>query len=104
VFPAVATDRPRGRPAAAVYAPGTQRSDVTRDDGTRVGLSLDVQDRHQPELCVFSAGPRLLVSRLSRDSRLEQTGDVIGGSSHGSSLCFRDMSVLPFGEVGEASK
>ncbi|MFF3950765.1 hypothetical protein ACFYYN_39095 [Streptomyces sp. NPDC001902] len=43
-----------------------QRSDVTRDDGTWVGLSLDVQDRHQPGLCVFSAGQRLLVSQLSR--------------------------------------
>ncbi|WP_424921131.1 hypothetical protein [Streptomyces sp. wa1] len=43
-----------------------QRSDVTRDDGTWVGLSLDVQDRRQPELCVFGAGARLLVSQLSR--------------------------------------
>ncbi|GAA3132154.1 hypothetical protein GCM10010521_17570 [Streptomyces rameus] len=31
-----------------------------------MGLSLDVQNRHQRGLCVFSAGPRLLVSRLSR--------------------------------------
>lgn len=31
-----------------------------------MGLSLEVQDRRRPELCVFSAGPRLLVSQLSR--------------------------------------
>ncbi|PSK74355.1 hypothetical protein C6W96_00025 [Streptomyces sp. CS149] len=43
-----------------------QRSDVTRDDGAWVGLSLDVKGRHQPGLCVFSAGSRLLVSQLSR--------------------------------------
>ncbi|MFB8760593.1 hypothetical protein [Streptomyces nigra] len=38
----------------------------TRDDGTWLGLSLDVQGRHQSGLCVFSAGPRLLLSQLSR--------------------------------------
>ncbi|MEU9705814.1 hypothetical protein [Streptomyces sp. NPDC047981] len=43
-----------------------QRSDVTKGDGSWVGLSLDVQGPHQPGLCVFSAGPRLLVSQLSR--------------------------------------
>ncbi|GAA0290575.1 hypothetical protein GCM10009540_07240 [Streptomyces turgidiscabies] len=53
-------------PAAAVYALGMQRSDVTRDDGTWVGLSLDVQGRHQPGLCVFTAGAQLLVSQMSQ--------------------------------------
>ncbi|MFD7772039.1 hypothetical protein [Streptomyces sp. NPDC059787] len=43
-----------------------QRGDVTRDEGTWVGLSLDVQDRRRPDLCVLTAGPRLLVSQLSR--------------------------------------
>lgn len=45
---------------------GVERGDVTRDDGAWVGLSLNVRDRHQPGLCVFSAGQRLLVSQLSR--------------------------------------
>ncbi|MEU7580141.1 hypothetical protein AB0B50_21390 [Streptomyces sp. NPDC041068] len=43
-----------------------QRTDVTRPDGTWVGLSLDIQERHQPGLCVFSTGPQLLISQLSR--------------------------------------
>ncbi len=43
-----------------------QRSNLTRDDGTWTGLSLDVRNRRQPGLCVFSAKPRLLVSQLSR--------------------------------------
>ncbi|MFB8119619.1 hypothetical protein ACFC51_27625 [Streptomyces sp. NPDC055962] len=42
-----------------------QRSEVTRDDGTWTGLSLHVQARRRPDLCVSSAGPRLLVSRSS---------------------------------------
>ncbi len=54
-----------GVPAAAVYAHGMQRSDVTGGDGTWVGLSLDVQDRSRPGLCVFTAGARLLVSQMS---------------------------------------
>ncbi|WP_330461644.1 hypothetical protein OIB37_35155 [Streptomyces sp. NBC_00820] len=52
-----------------------QRSDVTRDDGTWVGLSLAVQDRHQPGLCVFSAGARLLVSQLSQPVLLAVVGE-----------------------------
>ncbi|MER6029508.1 hypothetical protein [Streptomyces sp. NPDC001851] len=58
---------------------GMQRSDVTRDDGTWVGLSLDVQDRHQPGLCVFSAGQRLLVSRLSRPVLLAVVDERLQG-------------------------
>lgn len=42
-----------------------QRNDVTRDDGTWVGLSLDVRDPDRPGLCVFSTGPHLLLSQLS---------------------------------------
>lgn len=43
-----------------------QRTDVTRGDGTWVGLSFDRRDRRQPGLCVFRAGQRLLISQLSR--------------------------------------
>ncbi|WP_030861820.1 hypothetical protein [Streptomyces sp. NRRL S-37] len=56
-----------------------QRSDVTRDDGTWVGLSLDVRDRHRPELCVFSAGPRLLISQLSRPVLLAVVEEPLQG-------------------------
>jgi hypothetical protein len=56
-----------------------QRSDVTRDDGTWVGLSLDVQDHHQPELCVFTAGPRLLISQLSRPVLLAVVEEPLQG-------------------------
>ncbi|MFI7012373.1 hypothetical protein [Streptomyces sp. NPDC050145] len=37
--------------------------DVTEDDGTWRGLSLDLRDRPRPGLCVFSAGRRLLISQ-----------------------------------------
>ncbi|MEV5799865.1 hypothetical protein [Streptomyces collinus] len=43
-----------------------RRSDVGRDDGPWVGLSLDVRDRRRPGLCVFSAGRRLLLSQGER--------------------------------------
>ena len=57
-----------------------QRSDVTRDDGTWVGLSLDVPDRHQPGLCIFSAGPRLLISQLSRPVLLAVVDENLQGA------------------------
>ncbi|MDA5282188.1 hypothetical protein [Streptomyces sp. Isolate_45] len=56
-----------------------QRSDVTRDDGTWVGLSLEVQDRHRPELSVLTAGPRLLVSQLSRPVLLAVVEEPLRG-------------------------
>ncbi|MBD0421607.1 hypothetical protein H0H10_21045 [Streptomyces sp. TRM S81-3] len=56
-----------------------RRSDVTRHDGRWVGLSLDVQDRHQPGLCVFSAGPRLLVSQQSRAVLLADVDERLAG-------------------------
>ncbi|MCT9009020.1 hypothetical protein ACWGKW_11840 [Streptomyces sp. NPDC054766] len=56
-----------------------QRSDVTSDDGTWVGLSLDVQDRRLPGLCVFSAGARLLVSRRSRPVLLAVVDEQLQG-------------------------
>ncbi|MFI8232484.1 hypothetical protein ACIGDI_26960 [Streptomyces sp. NPDC085900] len=56
-----------------------QRRDVTRDDGTWVGLSLDVQDRQQPGLRVFSAGQRLLLSRPSRPVLLAVVDEQLQG-------------------------
>ncbi|MEU4097629.1 hypothetical protein [Streptomyces sp. NPDC026673] len=56
-----------------------QRSDVTRDDDTWVGLSLDVQEGHLPGLCVFTAGPRLLISRLSQPVLLAVADEGLHG-------------------------
>ncbi|MFF2960026.1 hypothetical protein ACFVT1_14240 [Streptomyces sp. NPDC057963] len=56
-----------------------QHSDVMRDDGTWIGLSLDVQDRQKPGLCVFSAGPQLLVSQLSRPVLLAVVDEHLQG-------------------------
>lgn len=56
-----------------------QRSNVTRDDGAWVGLSLDVQDRPRPGLCVFTAGPRLLLSQLSRPVLLAVVDEQLQG-------------------------
>ncbi|MGW6951060.1 hypothetical protein [Streptomyces xanthophaeus] len=70
-----------------------QRSDVRRADGTWVGLSLDVQDRHQPGLCVFSAGPRLLVSRLSRPVLLAVVDEQLDGVDFWRTDAYR--SVVP---------
>ncbi|WP_392666850.1 hypothetical protein [Streptomyces sp. LN785] len=56
-----------------------QHSDVTRDDGTWIGLSLDVRDRQKPGLCVFSAGPQLLVSQLSRPVLLAVVDEHLQG-------------------------
>ena len=63
-------------PDTAVYALAMQRSDVTREDGTRVGLSLDVRDRPQPGLCVFSAGPRLHRT-VPRDDLAARTNEAV---------------------------
>ncbi|MFD8045509.1 hypothetical protein ACFV5E_18980 [Streptomyces chartreusis] len=56
-----------------------QRSNVTRDDGAWVGLSLDVQERRRPGLCVFTAGPRLLLSQLSRPVLLAVVDEQLQG-------------------------
>ncbi|MFF0739114.1 hypothetical protein ACFYVL_01830 [Streptomyces sp. NPDC004111] len=56
-----------------------RRSDITRDDGTWLGLSLDVRDLGRPELCVFTAGPRLLVSQLSRPVLLAVVEEPLQG-------------------------
>jgi hypothetical protein len=44
-----------------------------------VGLSLDVQGRRRPGLCVFSAGSRLLISRLSRPVVLAVVDEQLDG-------------------------
>ncbi|MFF8359865.1 hypothetical protein ACF063_41140 [Streptomyces chartreusis] len=56
-----------------------QCSNVTRDDGAWVGLSLDVEDRRRPGLCVFTAGPRLLLSQLSRPVLLAVVDEQLHG-------------------------
>ncbi|MFJ7965486.1 hypothetical protein [Streptomyces sp. NPDC096324] len=56
-----------------------RRSDVTSGDGTWVGLSLDVGDRYQPGLCVFTAGAQLLVSQLLRPVLLAVAEEQHGG-------------------------
>ncbi|QIJ66879.1 hypothetical protein G7Z13_33000 [Streptomyces sp. JB150] len=56
-----------------------RRGDVRRDDGTWVGLSLDVRGRPRPGLGVFSAGPRLLISRLSRPVLLALVDEQLDG-------------------------
>ncbi|WP_030678565.1 hypothetical protein [Streptomyces rimosus] len=43
-----------------------RRTDITGDDGTWTGLSLDVQARREPGLCLFSAARRLLLAQRSR--------------------------------------
>ncbi|SCD95633.1 hypothetical protein GA0115240_132615 [Streptomyces sp. DvalAA-14] len=56
-----------------------RRGDVRQDDGTWVGLSLDVQDRRLPGLCVLMVGARLLVSRLSWPVLLAVVGEQLQG-------------------------
>ncbi|KOV60642.1 hypothetical protein [Streptomyces sp. MMG1121] len=42
------------------------RTDIIHGDGTWTGLSLEVQARRQPGLCLFSAERRLLLAQQSR--------------------------------------
>jgi hypothetical protein len=49
-----------------LYGLGMRRTDIRRDDGTWTGLSLDVQSRRQPGLCLFSTERRLLLAQQSR--------------------------------------
>ncbi|MDQ0791753.1 hypothetical protein [Streptomyces sp. B1I3] len=79
-----------------------QRSDVTRDDGTWVGLSLDVQGRHQPELCVLSAGPRLLVSQLSRPVLLAVVAEPFQGVDFWRTDAYRSFVPPLRAEMGRA--
>ncbi|MFJ5778819.1 hypothetical protein [Streptomyces sp. NPDC093094] len=43
-----------------------RRTDITGDDGTWTGLSLEVPSRGRPGLCLFSAERRLLLTQQSR--------------------------------------
>ncbi|MFI1369265.1 hypothetical protein [Streptomyces griseochromogenes] len=43
-----------------------RRTDITGDDGTWTGLSLEVQTCRQPGLCLFSAEQRLLLTQQQR--------------------------------------
>ncbi|WP_055601956.1 hypothetical protein [Streptomyces aureus] len=70
-----------------------QRNDVTRDDGTWVGLSLDVRDSRQPGLRVFSAGQRLLVSQRSRPVLLAVVDEHLDGVDFWRTDAYR--SVVP---------
>ncbi|MFI8003576.1 hypothetical protein [Streptomyces sp. NPDC086010] len=56
-----------------------RRGNVTRDDGTWTGLSLDVRDRHLPGLRVLQAGPRLLISQHSRTALLAVVEEPLRG-------------------------
>ncbi|MET9726035.1 hypothetical protein [Streptomyces zaomyceticus] len=56
-----------------------RRNDVTRDDGTWMGLSLDARDGRQPGLRVFSAGQKLLVSQRSRPVLLAVVDEHLEG-------------------------
>ncbi|MFC8273310.1 hypothetical protein ACFUJR_12430 [Streptomyces sp. NPDC057271] len=56
-----------------------QRSDVTRDDGTWVGLTLDVRGRQRPGLGVRTAGSRLVVSQEARTVLLADVDEHLQG-------------------------
>ncbi|MDN3021148.1 hypothetical protein [Streptomyces sp. S.PB5] len=43
-----------------------RRTDITLDDGAWAGLSLEMQARPRPDLCLFSAEGRLLLAQRSR--------------------------------------
>ncbi|MFG2789629.1 hypothetical protein [Streptomyces sp. NPDC048419] len=42
-----------------------RRTDITQDDGTWTALSLEVESRRRPGLCLFSTGRRLLLAQQS---------------------------------------
>ncbi|MFJ5078584.1 hypothetical protein ACIP8Z_28820 [Streptomyces sp. NPDC088553] len=70
-----------------------QRNDVTRGDGTWAGLSLDVRDRDQPGLCVFSAGQQLLISQRARPVLLAVVDEHLDGVDFWRTDAYR--SVVP---------
>ncbi|MFF5535313.1 hypothetical protein ACFY71_22975 [Streptomyces cinerochromogenes] len=51
---------------AGTRGPGAWRTDLTGDDGTWTGLSLEVRSRRRPGLCLFTAERRLLLAQESR--------------------------------------
>ncbi|MEU5536968.1 hypothetical protein [Streptomyces sp. NPDC020362] len=56
-----------------------RRTDITRDDGTWTGLSLEVQGRRQPGLCLFSAECLLLLTQQSRPVLLADVDEHLHG-------------------------
>ncbi|MDF3301450.1 hypothetical protein [Streptomyces tropicalis] len=56
-----------------------RRTEITRDDGTWTGLSLEVQSRRRPGLCLFSAERRLLLSQESRPVLLAAVDEGYAG-------------------------
>ncbi|MFJ3640099.1 hypothetical protein ACIPRD_10135 [Streptomyces sp. NPDC090108] len=56
-----------------------RREEVLRDDGTWLGLSLDVRRPRRPGLCVFGAGQRLLVSQDSHPVLLAEVDEHLAG-------------------------
>ncbi len=57
-----------------------RRSDVTRADGTWVGLSVDVRNHRRPGLTVFTAGEsRMLISQASRPVLLGVVDEPLQG-------------------------
>ncbi|WP_406133037.1 hypothetical protein [Streptomyces zaomyceticus] len=53
--------------------------DVTRNDGTWVGLSLDVEEHRRPRLGVSCAGQQLLISQGARPVLLAVVGEHLQG-------------------------
>ncbi|MFI1768321.1 hypothetical protein ACH41H_40630 [Streptomyces sp. NPDC020800] len=56
-----------------------RRTDIIRDDGTWTGLSLEVQERRRPGLCLFSAERRLLLAQQSRPVLLADVDEHLAG-------------------------
>ncbi|MFB6838543.1 hypothetical protein [Streptomyces sp. NPDC056361] len=78
------------------------RSEVRRDDGTWAGLSLDVRNRPRPGLCVLSAGPRLLVSQLSRPALLALVDEHLQGVDFWRTDAYRSFVPPLRADVGRA--
>jgi hypothetical protein len=66
-----------------------QRGEVTRADGTWVGLALEVEDRRLPGLGVFIAGQRLLLSQQSEPVLLAVVEEQLGGVNFWRTELFR---------------
>ncbi|MFI8827029.1 hypothetical protein [Streptomyces sp. NPDC053431] len=56
-----------------------RRTAINRDDGTWSGLSLEVEARPRPGLCLFSAEGRLLLAQEGRPVLLASVDDDHGG-------------------------
>lgn len=70
-----------------------RRTDITQDDGTWTGLSLEVRSRRRPGLCLFSAGRRLLLAQQSRPVLLADVDEHFYGVEFWRTDAYR--SLLP---------